>query len=84
MASVKNDTLQAAFPAKAKALFTPAPFKVFHGGRGGSKISDFCRALLILGSRRKLFILCTREITESARGRSGERGGRSLRQAGLP
>lgn len=34
MASVKNDTLQAAFPAKAKALFAPAPLKVFHGGRG--------------------------------------------------
>lgn len=31
MASVKNDTLQAAFPAKAKALFAPAPFMTTSG-----------------------------------------------------
>ncbi|MDE2471116.1 MAG: phage terminase large subunit, partial [Bradyrhizobium sp.] len=33
--------------------------------RGGSKTYNFCRALLILGARRKLFILCTREIQKS-------------------
>src|ERR1700722_20648403 len=36
-----------------------------HGGRVSSKIWDFCQALLILGSQRKLFILCAREIQKS-------------------
>jgi len=53
------------FPAKAGILFEPAPYKVFYGGRGGSKTWDFCRALLILGRRRKLFILCAREFQRS-------------------
>src|ERR1700691_5401964 len=53
------------FPEKATALFRPAPYKIFHGGRGGAKSWSFCRALLILGMRRKLFILCTREIQRS-------------------
>ena len=53
------------FPEKAKALFRPAPYKVFHGGRGSAKTWSFCRALLTLGGRKKLFILCTREIQKS-------------------
>jgi phage terminase large subunit len=56
---------QPEFPAKATILFEPAPYKVFYGGRGGSKTWDFCRALLILGRRRKLFILCAREFQRS-------------------
>lgn len=55
----------AEFPEKALPLFKSAPYKVMYGGRGGSKTWDFCRALLILGSRRKLFILCAREIQRS-------------------
>ncbi len=55
----------AQFPEKAKALFRPAPYKVFHGGRGSAKSWSFARALLILGSRKKLFILCAREIQKS-------------------
>lgn len=53
------------FPAKAACLFQPAPYKVFHGGRGSSKTWDFCRALIILGVQKKLFILCAREIQKS-------------------
>ena len=53
------------FPEKALPLFKSAPYKVMYGGRGGSKTWDFCRALLILASRRKLFILCAREIQRS-------------------
>ena len=53
------------FPAKALPLFKPAPYKVMYGGRGGSKTWDVCRALLILGQQRKLFILCAREIQKS-------------------
>ncbi len=57
--------LRVQFPKKAKCLFQPAPYKVFYGGRGGSKSWDFVRALLALGSKRKLMILCTREIQNS-------------------
>lgn len=57
----------AAFPEKAAALFKPAPYKVLHGGRGASKTWDFCRAMLILGARRKLYNLCAREIQKSIR-----------------
>lgn len=53
------------FPPKAAALFKPSPYKVMHGGRAGSKSWNFCRALLILGLKRKLFILCAREIQKS-------------------
>ena len=53
------------FPEKAIPLFTPAPYKVMHGGRGGSKSWDMGRALLLLGSNRKLFLVCGREIQRS-------------------
>ena len=60
-----TEALSAQFPVKALPLFEPALYKVMYGGRGGSKSWDFCRALLILGSRRRLFILCAREIQRS-------------------
>lgn len=53
------------FPAKALPLFMPCAYKVMHGGRGGAKSWAAARALLILGSRKKLFILCAREIQKS-------------------
>ncbi len=55
----------AEFPIKALSLFRSTPYKVMYGGRGGSKTWDFCRALLILGSREPLFILCARELQKS-------------------
>lgn len=59
--------VSAEFPQKAAPLFRPAPFKVLYGGRGGAKSWAAARALLILGSQRKLFILCAREIQKSVR-----------------
>jgi phage terminase large subunit len=53
------------FPELSAPLFTPAPYKVMHGGRGGSKSWNMGRALLLLGSNRKLFIVCGREIQRS-------------------
>lgn len=55
----------AAFPEKALFLLKPAPYKVLYGGRGAAKTWAFARALLILGYRRKLFILCARELQKS-------------------
>src|SRR3974390_1453258 len=57
--------VSATFPEKAVPLFKPAPYKVMYGGRGGAKTWSFCRALLILGSRRKLKVLFAREIQKS-------------------
>ncbi len=57
--------IKAPFPEKALRLFEPAPYKVMHGGRGGSKSWDFVRAALILGSYRPLYILCVREFQNS-------------------
>lgn len=64
--AVQPPKLRAQFPKKAKPLLlTPSMYKVLHGGRGGSKSWDCVRAALILGARRKLFVLCTREVQQS-------------------
>lgn len=57
--------VEALFPEKTMPLWGPAPYKVVEGGRGGSKSWSFVRILLILGMRRKLFILCAREFQKS-------------------
>jgi len=53
------------FPEKVMPLFTAAPYKILHGGRGSSKSWDIARALLILGSHLPLFIVCARETQKS-------------------
>lgn len=42
-------------------------YKVAYGGRGGSKSWGFARAILILGAKSKLRILCTRAVQRSIR-----------------
>ena len=46
-------------------MFRPSRYKVYYGGRGGAKSWAIARALLILGSARKLRILCAREFQTS-------------------
>lgn len=53
------------FPAKASFLFEPHRYKCLYGGRGSGKSWSFARALLVLGRRRKLFIVCAREFQSS-------------------
>lgn len=55
----------APFPEKLAFLFKPKRNKVAHGGRGSGKSWGFARALLILGIKKKLRILCAREVQES-------------------
>ncbi len=43
-------------------LFQPNRYKVFYGGRGGAKSWNFARALIIMAMKKKLRILCTREL----------------------
>ena len=53
------------FPEKLQFLFDPSRFKVAYGGRGSAKSWSFAKALLILGAKSRLRILCTREVQKS-------------------
>lgn len=55
----------AEFPPKLAFLFQPAPYKVAYGGRGSAKSWSFARALLILGTKKSLRVLCARELQNS-------------------
>ncbi len=48
-----------------RELLTPAPFKVFKGGRGGGKSWQFADATLAKSFEKKHRILCTREYQTS-------------------
>ncbi len=61
----KNQTVNAQFPEKLKFLFEPLRYKGAKGGRGSGKSWGFARALLIIGTMKKVRILCTREIQRS-------------------
>jgi phage terminase large subunit len=52
-------------PSKLEPLFQPWRYKVLYGGRDGAKSWSIARALLILGTTKKLRILCTREVQKS-------------------
>lgn len=53
-------------PEKLSFLLTEkARYKGAKGGRGSAKSWSFAKALLILGSSRRLRILCTREVQKS-------------------
>jgi len=60
-------TKRAQFPRKLRFLFQPHRYKVAYGGRAGLKSWGFARALLILGARQPLKILCAREYQASIR-----------------
>ena len=55
----------AEFPEKLSILFDKARYKVLYGGRGGAKSWGVARALLILGCKSTLRILCAREFQTS-------------------
>jgi phage terminase large subunit len=57
--------LELEIPEHLEALFHPRRYKVLYGGRGGAKSWSIARALLILGARSKLRILCAREFQSS-------------------
>jgi phage terminase large subunit len=57
--------VNAEFPKKLRFLFEPKRYKVARGGRGSGKSWGFARALLILGAKQRMRILCTREVQKS-------------------
>lgn len=57
----------AQFPVKMASLFDKARYKIYYGGRGAGKSHSAAKALLILGARSPLRILCAREFQSSMR-----------------
>lgn len=55
------------FPPKIEPLFKPKRFKVIYGGRASGKSWSVARMLIILGTSKKMRILCTRELQMSIR-----------------
>lgn len=53
------------FASWAEELFRPHRYKILYGGRGSGKSWQIVRALLILGAKKRLRILCTREVQKS-------------------
>jgi len=62
---VNNAIKNVQFPVKLAFLFEPCRYKVCYGGRGGAKSWGIARALLILGAKSPLRILCAREFQTS-------------------
>lgn len=58
-------SINADFPEKLKPIFQPYRYKILYGGRGGAKSHSVAAALLILGARTPLRILCAREFQAS-------------------
>lgn len=52
-------------PKKVDFLFKPMRYKVLYGGRGSGKSHSIAKALLVMGSKKPLRILCGREIQDS-------------------
>lgn len=65
MSTTLSPTVNAEFPAKLAPLFSPARYKVLHGGRGSMKSWGVARALLLLGAQKPLRVLCVRELQAS-------------------
>ena len=53
------------FPKKYRPLFEPYRYKIYYGGRGSAKSWNFARALLSIGSKMPIRVLCAREIQKS-------------------
>ena len=55
----------AQFPVKMSSLFDKARYKVYYGGRGAGKSHSAAKALLILGAKSPIRVLCAREYQTS-------------------
>jgi phage terminase large subunit len=67
MSDVQAAIANAEFPVKLEGLFKKSRYKVAYGGRGGAKSWGIARALLILGAKSPMRILCAREFMTSMR-----------------
>ena len=65
MTAKKSKQPEVNFPDILLPLLEPKRYKILFGGRGGCKSWGVAIALLLLGSKRKLRILCARELQKS-------------------
>ncbi|UOF78199.1 terminase large subunit [Caudoviricetes sp.] len=65
MSDVQGAIAKAQFPVKLACLFEKSRYKVLYGGRGGAKSWGVARALLILGAKKQIRVLCAREFQTS-------------------
>jgi phage terminase large subunit len=63
--TVDQAVASAQFPIKLQPLFKKSRYKILYGGRGGAKSWGIARALLILGAKKQMRILCAREFQAS-------------------
>ena len=57
--------LDVEFPEKIGFLFNPSRYKVLYGGRGSGKSWGVARALLVMGMKKPIRVLCARELQNS-------------------
>lgn len=57
--------LDVEFPEKIGFLFEPSRYKVLYGGRGSGKSWGVARALLLMGIKKPIRVLCARELQNS-------------------
>ena len=55
----------AQFPVKMASLFDKARYKIYYGGRGAGKSHSAAKALLVLGAKSQIRVLCAREYQTS-------------------
>ena len=61
----KREEKEIKLPSKFQGLFKPARYKIYFGGRGGSKSWTIATALIARAYSEPLRILCTREFQSS-------------------
>ncbi len=60
-----SNVVEVRFPKAYKRLDEPYRYKIMYGGRAAARSWTIARKLLIRGTQRKEFILCTRELQKS-------------------
>ena len=60
-----DDVVQVKFPKAYKELDDPHRYKVLYGGRAAARSWTIARKLLIRGTQKTEFVLCTRELQKS-------------------
>jgi len=65
MNALSSQVASIQFPLKMQCLFIPKRFKVFYGGRSAGRSWGIARFLLLEGSKRKIRVLCCRELQKS-------------------
>lgn len=75
--------IDAKFPSVFRPLFEPHRYKIMYGGRGSAKSWSIAQALIILGARQPMRILCARELQKSIRDSVHQLLGDTIARLGL-